>query len=97
MMALREGLPGTIRRVDYQTPDFTVDAVLLSVQIFAGRTEVTATLSFVRRGAATTALQLNGEQLALQWVELDGERLSEDHYQVTVDQLLIPLVPINLN
>ena len=93
MMAFREGLPGTIRRVDYQTPDFTVTAVSLSVQIFAGRTEVTATLSFVRRGAAAAALQLNGEQLALQWVELDGQRLSEDHFQVTDEQLLIPLVP----
>ena len=83
MMAFREGLPGTIRRVDYQTPDFTVTAVSLSVQIFAGRTEVTATLSFVRRGAEAAALQLNGEQLALQWVELDGQRLREDHFQVT--------------
>jgi aminopeptidase N len=93
MMAFREGLPATIRRADYQTPDFTVTAVSLSVQIFSGRTEVTATLSFVRRGAAAAPLQLNGEQLTLQWVELDGERLSEDRYQVTDDQLLIPLVP----
>ena len=38
-------------------------------------------------------MQLNGEQLTLQWVELDGERLSENHYQVTEDQLLIPSVP----
>ena len=93
MMAFREGLPATIRRVDYQTPDFTVTAVSLSVQIFSGRTDVTATLSFVRRGAAAAPLQLNGEQLTLQWVELDGQRLSEDHYQVTDEQLLIPLVP----
>ena len=93
MMAFREGLPGTIRRVDYQTPDFTVTAVSLSVQIFSGRTEVTAALSFVRRGAASAPLQLNGEQLALQWLELDGERLSEDHYQITDEQLCIPSVP----
>ncbi|MDA9942106.1 aminopeptidase N [Luminiphilus sp.] len=93
MMAFREGLPGTIHRVDYQTPDFTVSTVSLLVQIFSGRTEVTATLSLVRRGAAAAPLQLNGEQLTLQWVELDGERLSENHYQVTEDQLLIPSVP----
>ena len=35
MMAFREGLPATIRRADYQTPDFTVTAVSLSVQIFS--------------------------------------------------------------
>ena len=68
MMEFREGLPATIHRVDYQTPDFTVTAVSLSVQIFSGRTDVTATLSFVRRGAAAAPLQLNGEQLTLQWV-----------------------------
>ena len=93
MMAFREGLPGTIHRVDYQTPDFTVSTVSLLVQIFSGRTEVTATLSLVRRGAEAAPLQLNGEQLTLQWVELEGERLSENHYQVTEDQLLIPSVP----
>ena len=83
MMAFREGLPGTIRRMDYQTPDFTVETVSLSVQIFPGRTEVTATLAFVRRGGAEASLRLDGEQLTLQWLELDGQRLSEDRYQVT--------------
>jgi aminopeptidase N len=93
MMAFREGLPGTIRRMDYQTPDFTVETVSLSVQIFPGRTEVTATLAFVRRGGAEASLRLDGEQLTLQWLELDGQRLSEDRYQVTNDQLLIQSVP----
>ena len=49
MMALREGLPGTIYRKDYVAPDFTVQKVDLLVQIKPGRTEVTAALEISRQ------------------------------------------------
>ena len=39
-MALREGIPGTIYRADYQPPEFGVSTVNLEVKIFDGRTEV---------------------------------------------------------
>ena len=93
MMALREGLPGTIYRKDYAAPDFTVQKVDLLVQIKQGRTEVTATLEISRQAGQDSALKLDGEQLDLLWVELDGQRLSPDDYEISDTELLIPSVP----
>lgn len=92
-MGLREGLPGTIYRADYEPPHFSIDTVALDVRVFEGRTEVTAALVFERLSSADTALRLDGEALTLRWVELDGVRLSEDQYQVSDRALVIPEVP----
>ena len=92
-MALREGLPGTIYRKDYAAPEFAVSTVDLLVDISPGRTEVTATLKMVRQGSGQCSLCLNGEQLSLQWIELDGERLTEDEYTVGETELVITSVP----
>ena len=92
-MALREGLPGTIYRKDYTAPEFAVTTVDLLVQIMPGRTEVTATLEMVRQGTGQGGLRLDGEQLSLQWVEVDGTRLTEDDYTVGDTELAIASVP----
>jgi aminopeptidase N len=92
-MGLREGLPGTIYRADYEAPHFGIDTVAMDVRIFEGRTEVTAALVLERLSSAETALELDGEALTLRWVELDGVRLSEDQYQVSDRALVIPDVP----
>ena len=92
-MALREGLPRTIYRKDYAAPEFAVSTVDLLVDISPGRTEVTATLEMVRQGSGRCSLCLDGEQLSLQWIELDGERLTEDDYTVGDTELVITSVP----
>jgi len=92
-MALREGLPGTIYRKDYAAPEFAVSTVELLVDISPGRTEVTATLEMVRQGSGQCSLCLDGEQLSLQWIELDGERLTENEYTVGDTELVITSVP----
>ena len=92
-MALREGLPATIYRKDYTAPEFSVTTVDLLVQISKGRTDVTATLEMVRQGSGQGGLKLDGEQLSLQWIELDGERLTEDQYTVGDTDLIVASVP----
>ena len=92
-MALREGLPATIYRKDYTAPEFAVRTVDLLVQISKGRTEVTATLEMVRQGSGQGGLRLDGEQLSLQWIELDGERLTENQYSVGDADLIVASVP----
>ena len=92
-MALREGLPATIYRKDYTVPEFSVTTVDLLVQISKGRTDVTATLEMVRQGSGQGGLRLDGEQLSLQWVELDGERLTEDQYTIGDTDLIVASVP----
>ncbi|NDH42206.1 MAG: hypothetical protein EBY45_17710 [Gammaproteobacteria bacterium] len=51
-MGLREGLPGTIYRADYEAPHFGIDTVAMNVRIFEGRTEVTAALVLERLSSA---------------------------------------------
>ncbi|MDA8555556.1 aminopeptidase N, partial [Luminiphilus sp.] len=89
-MGLREGIPGTVFRADYQPPDFSVSHVALEVSIFDGLTEVVATLSLERNGPEGAPLKLDGEQLDLQWIELDGQRLAESGFELTANQLVIP-------
>jgi aminopeptidase N len=93
VMALREGLPATIYRKDYTAPEFSVTTVDLLVQISKGRTDVTATLEMVRHGNGQGGLKLDGEQLSLQWIELDGERLTENQYTVGDTDLIVASVP----
>ncbi len=92
-MGMREGMPGTIFRADYQPPDFGVSQVALEVSIFDGRTEVTATLTIERKASEPAPLRLDGEQLALQWIELDGQRLNDSQYELTSNQLVLHDLP----
>ncbi len=92
-MGLREGLPGTIYRKDYKAPAFGIETVYLQVQIEEGRTRVTATLDMMRQQPGAMPLVLDGEQLSLEWVELDGARLEPSQYEVTDTQLVIASVP----
>ncbi|MDG2459960.1 MAG: aminopeptidase N [Luminiphilus sp.] len=90
---MREGLAGTIYRADYEPPAFSILTVALDVRIFEGRTEVIATLVFERLGSADGDLMLDGENLALQWIELDDSRLNANRYEVTENALVIRGVP----
>lgn len=92
-MAMREGIPGTIFRADYQPPDFGIRHIELEVSIFDGRTQVIATLSIERKTLHPAPLRLDGEQLELQWVELDGQRLEGSQYALTSNQLVIADLP----
>ena len=91
-MGLREGLPGTIYRKDYQAPAFGIETVHLQVQIEEGRTRVTATLEMMRQQPGAMPLVLDGEQLSLEWIEIDGARLEPSQYDVTDTQLVIASV-----
>ena len=93
-MGMREGLPGTIFRADYQPPAFAVSHVELEACIFDGRTVVTAALTVERRTPEPAALKLDGEQLDLQWIEVDGQRLKDSQYALSANQLLIPDLPL---
>ena len=92
-MGLREGIPATILRADYRPPDFGVSHVELEVSIFDGRTEVVSALTVERKSAEDVPLRLDGEQLALQWVEIDGQRLSDSQYELIANQLVIHGLP----
>ncbi len=84
----------TIRLEDYRQPDFWIDAVELTVSLGEDGTEVTARLSARRneRAAPDAPLVLDGRELELVSVAIDGEQLSPAQYTLTETHLTVPTV-----
>ncbi|MGE0022974.1 MAG: aminopeptidase N [Hyphomicrobium sp.] len=88
--------PRPHRLRDYRPPAYLIDHVDLDVSLDATRTEVSARLKVRRNpaaGAAAKALVLDGEQLELVRVELDGKALRPGDYKLDETSLTIPKVP----
>src|SRR5512143_797100 len=92
-MLMRNEQVVTVRRADYRPPVFLLDRVVLEFDLDPVLTHVTATLA-VRRNPAfagdTGPLRLNGEDLELVSVELDGRALPGAGYELRDDGLTIP-------
>ena len=86
----------TIRLEDYRPPAYLVDTIDLYVELESKRTRVRARLQ-VRVNPdcpdSQGTLQLDGRQLQLLHVMLDGRTLSADAYVVDSEGLTIPGVP----
>src|SRR6266576_2756984 len=61
-----------IRREDYRPPDWLVPQIDLDFDLQPGRTRVRATLSVERNGAHDRPLRLDGDELSLLSVKVDG-------------------------
>src|SRR5690606_21210027 len=86
----------TVYLRDYRVPDYLIDETHLDVQLFEQETLVHARLVMRRNPEAQTAsapLVLDGRQLELLEVVLDGQVLSADRYEVAKDQLTLQSVP----
>jgi len=62
-----------IRREDYRPPDWLVPEISLDFALDAERTQVRATLEVVRNGAHDRPLRLDGSELELVSVKVDGQ------------------------
>ncbi len=81
---------------DYTPPNYLIDKVELGFDLDESRTEVTSRLSVRRNSSQPSAdksLVLNGEELELVSVRLDGILLSEDVYKMNNETLTINSVP----
>ncbi|WP_300973589.1 aminopeptidase N [Sphingomonas sp. LHG3406-1] len=65
--------PPVIRREDYQAPDWLVPEIALDFDLDPARTVVRARLSVTRNGDHDRPLRLDGEELELLSVRVDGE------------------------
>ncbi len=87
---MRTDTPNTIFLSDYTVPAWQVDTVDLHVAIHEGHAEIRARLACRRNPqGAGGALVLNGEDLALQVVSLDGDVLDPARYTVADDTLTV--------
>jgi aminopeptidase N len=90
-MPMRHEQVVTVRRTDYRPPPFLLDQVVLEFDLDPQLTQVTATLGVCRNPAVpgNGPLVLDGEDLELVSVELDGRVLSAADYELTQDALVI--------
>jgi aminopeptidase N len=88
--------PQPIRREDYRVPDFLIDEVDLDFDLREDGTTVRSLLK-VRRNPASAdtsaPLALDGEELQLVSLALDGGPLGANRYQLDAERLVIRDVP----
>ncbi|MFZ0256102.1 MAG: aminopeptidase N [Gammaproteobacteria bacterium] len=88
--------PKTTYLKDYTPPEYLIERVDLSFHLNEAQTTVRSHLEIARnpqRGTHTQALVLDGQELRLSSLQLDGEPLAPDRYHVDEEQLTIPDVP----
>src|SRR5688572_24013892 len=88
---MREPQPRAIYLKDYSPSAFRVDAVDLDVDIRDDDALVRAKLA-IRRNA-TGALVLDGDELELVSVAVNGKALATSEFSVTAEKLTVPEVP----
>ncbi|HEX6114759.1 MAG TPA: aminopeptidase N [Geminicoccaceae bacterium] len=88
--------PQTVRLEDYRPPDYLVEEVELRFGLEPAATEVRARLMMRRNPAAgegARPLVLDGQELELLALALDGESLGSNRFQVDDDHLIVHDVP----
>ncbi len=91
---MREGTPQPVRLQDYQPPAYVVDRIELEFDLDPQTTEVQARLEVRRHPtSASDTLILDGEDLVLQAISLNGQAQDLAHYRIEDDRLVIPSVP----
>ncbi len=85
----------TVRLEDYRPTDFMVHGVEMTVELFEGRAEIETTLSLSRRNGvpADAPLLLDGDELELTSLALDGETLSRSYYEADPSSLRVEGLP----
>jgi aminopeptidase N len=80
-----------VRLADYRPPDWLVETVELDVSLDPSRTRVRAKLKLKPNpeAAAPAPVVLDGDELVLRKVALDGEELAPDAFVATPDNLTI--------
>ena len=88
---LKESAPKAIHRRDYAAPAYRTERTALAFDLEDGQTTVRSRLRILRApGAdAEAPLVLDGQDLELLSVHLDGRRLSGNEYQVDAESLRI--------
>ncbi|MCC6611585.1 MAG: aminopeptidase N [Burkholderiales bacterium] len=93
---MRDPAPTAILLKDYAPPAFLIPAVELDIALHDDHALVRATLTVRRNPAARDArapLVLDGDELTLVSVALDGRRLEPPEYAVDAERLTITSVP----
>lgn len=85
--------PRITHRQDYTPPAYLIDTVRLEFELGEQETQVHAELELRRNGEHNQPLILDGQELELLSITLNGAPLAEDSYELGPESLTIPAVP----
>ena len=87
---MRTDTAQSVRLKDYRPPDWLVQSVVLDVSLHPTQTSVRATLALrPNPQSAAAPLVLDGDELSLVALKLDGAVLPAENYVATADSLTI--------
>ena len=85
-----EAAPRPTRLADYRPPEYLIETADLTFDLDGADTRVAAHLTVHRNPAADGGpLRLDGEELVLESIALDGRVLSPDAYRIEPDGTLL--------
>ncbi len=87
--------PLATRRCDYQPPDWLISHTDLLFELSAADTRVTCRMTLHRQSAGM--LVLDGSDLKIESVSVDGIKIPDDRYRQTAEQLSIENLPDSCN
>ena len=93
---MREPTAKTIHLKDYTPPAFLISTVELDIEIRDQDAIVRARLALARNPDAAdqaAPLELNGDELSLQTISIDGRKLAAEEYSVDNQRLVVTKVP----
>ena len=90
---MKNATPSKIYLKDYASPPYTVTDAFLCFDLDDTRTRIQSTLRMTRTGSGKVPLVLDGEDIVLKKILLDGCPLERDQYKVDRENLTIFEVP----
>ncbi len=85
--------PKKIFLKDYQSPDFTIEHVDLHFDIQEDFCRVTSVIAFRKLNSMVQNLVLDGEEITLESVAMNGKKLNADQFQLRSHELEVLNVP----
>ncbi|MFK5914081.1 MAG: aminopeptidase N [Woeseiaceae bacterium] len=92
----KETAPKTVLLKDYQPPRYLLESVSLDFELFETKTQVRTKLKFSKNNnnnESDQSLLLNGQNLELKSLKLNGKKLSNSDYTLNEEGLLINECP----
>lgn len=86
---MNQSQPKTIFLKDYKPSHFTIETISLTVDIFNEHTTVQSVMRLNKTVAGSANLELNGENMTLKTVKMNGVELGSDKYQLSNEKLTI--------
>jgi aminopeptidase N len=86
---MRTDISPAISRHDYQPFPYRLPRVELKLELDAAVTRVTSSMEFERAASGSVPLVLNGQDLGLEYVAVNGRKLAETEYQLRDDTLVL--------